>query len=150
MHVYARTTHGVSDWRSLGVKAHTSSHLPLAAKPAWTTLTQHNVRRIESLSSQDDQARRRKCKCIEIPWTSNRAAFPIRGRAGCTMILYDFPPTYFVKNVLLKQLYYFQYNRAVWTTPYAKLHVSWTKTGNPLPSILEESLCWPKYFSNYE
>ena len=43
-----------------GVKAHTSSHLPLATHPASAALTQHNVRCIEALSSQEDQAYRRR------------------------------------------------------------------------------------------
>ena len=46
--------------RSLGVKAHTSSHLPLATQPASSALTQHIVRRIEALSSRGDQAYRRR------------------------------------------------------------------------------------------
>ena len=41
----------------------------------------------------------------------------LRGRAGHTMSLHDFPPIFFVKFAFLQQLYCFQYNRAVGTMP---------------------------------
>ena len=46
-----------------GVIAHTSSHLPLATHPASAASTQHNVRCIEALPSQEDQAYRRRNRC---------------------------------------------------------------------------------------
>ena len=47
-----------------------------------------------------------------------------RGRAGYTIILYDFPPDIFFLFVFLQQLCCVQYNRAVGTTPYGKRHIS--------------------------
>ena len=53
--------------RSLGVKAHTSEHLLLPTQPASAALTQHIIRRIEALSSQDQAYRRRNKYVPKIP-----------------------------------------------------------------------------------
>ena len=62
----------------------------------------------------------------------------LRGHAGHAIILCVFSPIFFEKFVFLQQLYCFQYNRAVGTTPYGKRHPSRTKHLKPLQSILEE------------
>ena len=71
---------------------------------------------------------------------------PSRGRAGHTIILYDCFPNFFVKSVFLQQLYCFQYNRAVGTTPYGKRHISRTKLVSPLQPMSEKGLHWPQSF----
>ena len=87
--------------RSLGVKAHTSSHLPLATQPASVALTQHNVRRVVPLFRQD-QAYRRRNKYIENACTSDRAAFPLTTRTTSsekTLVGRQCLACYFLKNL---------------------------------------------------
>ena len=62
--------------RSLGVKAHTSSHLPLATQAESAALTQYNVRRIEAHSSQEDEAYRPRNMCNKIHWPLRELHFP--------------------------------------------------------------------------
>ena len=52
------------------------------------------------------------------------------------MIPYDFAPDFFVKFVVLQQLYCLKYNRAVGSTPYRKRHIPRTKLGHPLRSAV--------------
>ena len=63
----------------------------------------------------------------------------LRGRAGHTIILYDFFHVFFVKFVLLQQLYCSQHNRMEKNTPCGKRHTSRTKGCSYLQSILKES-----------
>ena len=67
----------------------------------------------------------------------------LRGRAGHAITLLFVLFLFFTQMVFLQQLYCFQYNGAVGTTPYGKWHISRTKPVEPvepLRSILEESL----------
>ena len=54
------------------------------------------------------------------------------------------PPIFLAKLVFMQQLYCFQYNIAVGTTPYGKRLFRRTKPGKPRQSILEGSLHWPQ------
>ena len=63
-----------------------------------------------------------------------------RGLAGHTIILYNFPPVFFVRCLSAAAIYCFQYNKSVGTTPSGKRQISRTKLVVPLRSILEESL----------
>lgn len=63
----------------------------------------------------------------------------LRGQAAIGHLRLFFPSVC-PKIVFLQQLYCFQYDTAVSTTPYEKRHISRTKHVNLLQSIIDESL----------
>ena len=102
-----------------------------------------NAKFVKHLETVHTTAAKKIGGCSKSSTTSAKVS---RGRAGHTIILYDFPPDISVKVVFLQQLYCFQYNRTVLTTPHGKRHNSRTKPVKRLQSILEESLHRPQPF----